>query len=157
MAETIRGMCVLAVFCGLALELAPKGGAKRVLSLLCTAVLMLALLSNLKQLDFSLYAREQTRLRERQISQQADELHERLDRLVIQQELETYILDKAGQAGIGLTGAEFQLSWNREGFWVPAAVTLHGKAAEPEKESISRILSEELGIPEEAQTWSEDE
>ena len=157
--ETVRELCVIAVFCAVLLELIPEGGVRKIMSVLCSAVLILVSLGGVKQLDYDVYAREMSRLREEQAAIELDgeAMRERMNRLVIAQELETYILDKAEELGVPVIGAELSLAWSPEGFWVPRSATIHVKGRSESEHELSRILEAELGIPLAEQEWKRDE
>ena len=44
MNQALRELCLMAVFCGAALRLAPEGAVRRVMNVLVTAVLLICLL-----------------------------------------------------------------------------------------------------------------
>ena len=157
--ETVRELCVIAVFCAVLPELIPEGGVRKIMSVLCSAVLILVSLGGVKQLDYDVYAREMSRLREEQAAIELDgeAMRERMNRLVIAQELETYILDKARELEVPVTHAQFSLRWSSEGFWVPESVELTVSGRTESEEDLRRILEAELGIPSGGQIWKYDE
>ena len=157
--ESIRALCAMAVFSAVLLELMPEGGVRRIASVLASSALILLALGGLGQIDLDYYAREKSRLREEQAVIQAggEAMNERLSRLVIAQELETYILDKAEELGVPVIGAELSLAWSPEGFWVPRSATIHVKGRSESEHELSRILEAELGIPLAEQEWKRDE
>lgn len=159
MTASIRAFCVLAVFCGAALRLAPEGSIKRIMSVLVTAVLLLQLFASLGLRELDTLADDLGRMHEaeQRFSQETDALRQRLDRLVIEDELRTYILNKAEELGIGVAEIELELHWQTEGYWLPRAVTLHGSASEREAAALTRVLSAELGIRAEGLRWIADD
>ena len=62
--ESIRQLCAVSIFCGAAINITPEGGVRRIMQLLCTAALTIAILSPIKEIDFDIYALETARLRE---------------------------------------------------------------------------------------------
>jgi hypothetical protein len=76
-----------------------------------------------------------------------------LDRGIIEQRTEAYILDKARMLGLPLSGAKVAVRWSTEGVWVPESAELTG----PYSETLSRLLAAELGIPAQKQSWRTDE
>lgn len=159
MTASIRGFCILAIFCGTALRLAPEGSIKRIMSVLVTAALLLQLFASLGLRDLDALADDLGRMREseQRFSQETDALRQRLDRLVIEDELRTYILNKAAQQGIDISEIELELHWQTEGYWLPRAVTLHGSASGREAAALARIVSAELGIRAENVRWNEND
>jgi len=155
----IRQLCALSLICGAAMSMTPEGGVKRVAELVCMASLVLAVLSPVRELDFETYAMETARLHEMEaaLTQEAHQAEQRLNRLVIEQEYETYILDKAEELGIENVQAEIQVQWSLEGFWTPYAVIFKSSCTQEEKERLSRSIEQSLGIPYERQQWYADE
>ncbi len=156
MYQGIRELCAVSLLCGAALSILPEGGVKRVAEILCTASLILAVISPLKELDMDAYALENARLHELETSlaQQGQEAGERLKRLVIEQEYEAYILDKAKELNIELGGAEVEVQWSLEGFWMPWGAELSSGCSPEERQRLSDILESDLGIPYERQRWN---
>lgn len=159
MSGTIRSFCVLAVFCGAALQITPEGSVRHILQVLVTAVLLIQLLSGIRSLDSDLLGREIGRLRENEqrFRLETQDVQVRMDRLVIEDELRTYIQNKAGQKGLSVTDIQPELHWETEGCWLPTGLTLRGSGS---RDAISELFSEleaELGIPRERQRWIEDE
>ncbi len=156
MYQGIRELCAVSLLCGAALSILPEGGVKRVAEILCTASLIFAVISPLKELDMDAYALESARLHELETSlaQQGQEAGERLNRLVIEQEYEAYILDKAKELNIELSGAEVEVQWSLEGFWMPWGVELSSGCGQEDRQKLSGILESDLGIPYERQRWN---
>lgn len=156
MYEGIRALCAVSLLCGAALSILPEGGVKRVAEILCTASLILAVLSPIRELDFETYAVKNARLHELEasIAQNGQEAGERLERLVIEGEYETYIMDKAGELGIDNLKTDVEVQWSLDGFWIPYGVALSAECDDESREKLSYILVSDLGIPYERQRWS---
>ena len=156
MSTALRSLCGLSVLFGLALQLAPEGGSKRILSLLCAAVLLSVVLNLPDGFSFSDYAAELARMKEEEqrMLKTGEDVNERLNRLVIAQEYETYIRDRATKLGLELSTVELQFAWSTDGFWVPEAVSIGYSGPESQREKLSLTLQTELGIPQENQDWS---
>ena len=156
MYEGIRELCAVSLLCGAALSMLPEGGVKRVAEILCTASLILAVLSPIKEIDMDSYALESARMHEleTQLARQGEEAEDRLSRLVIEQEYEAYIMDKAGELGIEGLAADVEVQWSLEGFWMPWGVELSSGCSQESRERLSRLLESELGIPYERQRWN---
>lgn len=157
MTEIIHHTCLLAICCGFITELCPKGNVKRLCSLLGTVIVLLYISRFAGAFDEEGLRTELSRLREEQESvlRQGTELRERLDRLVIQQELETYIWDKAAESGAELSEVRVHLIWSTEGFWIPDSVELTLKGKKETASDLVRILEAELGLGPERQIWHE--
>lgn len=158
-ASCIRQLCALSIFCGAAMSMAPEGSVKRVMGVLCSAALILAVIQPLKGMDLSQYALELAKYEEREAEflEGGEDMNDRLNRLVIQEGYETYIKDKATELGIEMRSVSVSAQWNMDGLWVPESVELDGEGAGESKRELSRIIEAELGIPAERQYWSENE
>ena len=151
----ILGLAGTAVICAAAGLLTPRGQVKKVVGLLCGAVMTAALLSPLLKPDMSAYGLKLSEYRAdaAALTEEAEELRQCLDRSIIEEKLEAYILDKAQNQGAEPSAVRVQLRWSTEGFWYPAGAEL----GMPYDETLSRLLEAELGIPRETQTWRTDE
>lgn len=154
MRECIRTLCVLSVVSGVLVSLTPEGGARRILRLLSSVVLLAVIFNSLNALDLSDYGVELARYREREqeLLQNGEELRDELNRLVIEQEYREYIEERAASLFAALESVEITVRWSSEGFWVPESsrICLRTKDA---RDELSRILESELGIPAQKQEW----
>ena len=159
MARCIRELCVLSVFCAAAMQLAPEGGVKRVLSVLCTAALFSTALGAIRDIDYTAYALElaKNREREQRFLAESEDMRERLDRLVIAGEYEAYVMDKASQNGLTPVSAEVGLRWSIDGLWVPDSLELHYRGERRQAEKTAAAVTGELGIAPERQRWIDDD
>ena len=150
----ILGLVGAAVFCAIATELTPKGPVKSVVRCVCGVVMAAALLAPLVELDFPDYALNLARYRASAaaVTAEAEKISDTLNRRVIEETLEAYILDKAQTMGAALTGADVTVRWSTEGVWYPVAVELGGR----ENGALSDWIAAELGIPREEQRWLDD-
>ena len=153
--ESIRQLCAVSLLCGAALSLTPDGGVKKVTQMLCTAVLTLAVLSPLRELDFDVYALETAKLREAEagITANAEKIEDRLNRIVIERQCEEYIMDKAGELGLDGIDVKVQAQWSLEGLWVPYSAQIIAGADEKAASELAGIIRDDLGIPTERQQW----
>lgn len=156
MGESIRILCALSVLCGAALSLCPEGGVKRVLNIACSAALLCVIIQPISEFDDSVYALElaKNRQREEALITAGTELSDSLNRLVIEERYEAYILDKAEKLGLEMSGVSVTAEWSMEGLWVPSSAELRCAENEALRRELSGILEAELGIPAERQQWS---
>ena len=155
MLETIRswllGLTGSAVFCAVATELTPKGPVKRVLQVVCAAVMAAALLRPLTGFDFTEYALNLSRSRAQAaaLTKQGETLAEEWNRRSIEARLRAYILDKARALSCPVSDARVTLRWDGAGFWYPVAVEIEGAYSA----ALSDAVAAELGVSPEAQSW----
>ena len=79
----------------------------------------------------------------------------RIFRLVIEEEIRTYIRDKAEASGLEIVSAEPSLRWSTEGLWIPDSVSILFAGTDSAKTALAKRLEAELGIPLERQQWNE--
>ena len=156
MSEWIRSWVLsltgAALVCAAALRLTPEGRVKGVLRTLCALVMAAALFSPLTR-DAALpdYAAELARCRAAaaELTGEGQALRQELDRGIIEQRMEAYILDKAQSLGTPLDAAKVHLRWSTDGVWLPESAELTG----PYSRTLARVLEAELGVPQSAQSW----
>ena len=158
MMQWIRGLCVLSLLCGLVLCLCPEGGGKRILRFVGSVVLLAYALKSFKGLDWELYAAESAQIRQRQESffSENQAVLRSLDRTVIEESYNAYILDMAHSRGYPLQQAKVTAQWSMEGYWVPHRAVLFGGLTEEERRLLSGWIQTDLGIPWRMQEWRQD-
>ena len=97
MTAALRLLCALAVFCGALLSVMPEGSVKRIAAIGCTAAMLLAVLGALRELDPGDFTLELARYRElgRELAVRSEEVRDRLNRSVIEEEYEASLGDAA--------------------------------------------------------------
>lgn len=157
MSGGIRLLCALSVLCGLALSLAPEGGVKRMMSLCSAVLLMLSMLSLIRDFDIGAYSLEMARYRElgREISAEGEDSRARLQRAVIENECEQYILHRAESMEIRALEASVTARWDSTGCWLPISVELSGNVSEADRETLAEWIETDLGIGKDKQSWRE--
>ena len=143
------------MLCGASLSIIHEGGVKNIMKLLSTAVLTIAILSPIKDLDLDSYALESARIKELEdeLLSGSHEAEEKLNRLYIQQEYNEYIKNEAAQLGIINPEISVLAQWNLEGLWVPYSVQIYADCDKSKADELGRIIRDELGIPYERQLW----
>jgi len=149
----VLGLTGAALLCAAAEKLTPKGRVRSIVHLLGGVILSAALFAPLLEavpedygLNLALY-RESAAA----VSASGEEIARTLDRRIIEEQTEAYILDKARSLGAEIGGAKVTLEWSTEGLWYPVAADLDG----PYHGGLSGILEAELGIPASRQSWRE--
>ena len=89
-----------------------------------------------------------------EIISDADEKQDYLSRTIIEDELETYILDKAKSLDAELVSVEVAVKWGDEGCFYPYEVYLTGNLTQMKQQLLSNSIEAELGVPDERQYWS---
>lgn len=153
-------LSVLAVsfLCALAETLMPKGPVKGVGKLVCGLVLAAAVVSPVARLD--LESGQQwledwdvgLERREEDLKKQVDEEM----KPIIEQEYEAYIVDKAAQLEAACT-ARVECRREEEGLYLPETVWISGSLSQQQREELTGILLEELGLTPEALHYEDGE
>ena len=152
---TLRGICAASIFYGVLLTLLPEGRERSIASLCATASLVTMFLALVVTTNWSGYslALAQTRDAAAVIESNAEKSRSRLNRLVIEQECEEYIMDKATDLGLKLENVEISCSWNREGVWVPDFVVIGAERDTEAGAKLASWIEAELGIEAVRQEW----
>lgn len=138
---------------------ATSGSMKRVLKLIGGVAMAIALLSPLLKFDFAAYAASLQLYNGSAAwdSTAVEETEKRLNRTIIESECSAYILDKAAQLGVPLTGVQVAVQWSTtDGVWYPCAATLTQPAGAEKSAALADIIEADLGISSERQEWRED-
>lgn len=155
MGEMIREICFISLASAVACSIAPENTVKTVLNILSSVILMLIILKPMTSLDMSQYASSLAKYREmeQQLTVDAEDMQERLNRLVIEKEYEAYIKDKATEMNIELAEINIKLEWDTHGYWMPVAVEIGYTNKQDEISKMIDLIEVQLGLPEEKQHW----
>ena len=153
----LLGVTAAALVLALAEALAPEGGAKKVCRLAGGMALLLAAVGPLTGLiDGGLLTRVVDGWRDRARSYEL-ELEEKNDLFylsIIEEETAAYIVDKAKEIGFDCQ-AEVTYGYDEDSVPRPWEVTARGSWTQEQREQLSRLLEEELGVPAERQHYEE--
>lgn len=151
--ETIREICVLSIILGTVCSIAPESPVKTVMAILSSLILMLVILEPVATLDMSAYAASMAKYHEmeKRLSAEGEEMNERLNRMVIEEEYRAYIRDKAKEQGIDLEDIRLEMSWNTDGYWMPTGAELYLGGGGENMPRLGSIIESELGISREKQ------
>lgn len=156
MIELVEKLCVLSVFFGLTVSLMPEGTVKKISPAVAAAAMLLCLMDGIATVDTDGLSMDIARYWElsETLTMDAEALHERLDRNLIEQECQTYIENKAEELGLQNLSVRVAAVWSTEGFWLPEAVSIMGQWSIKEKERLSQMIESQLGIPIQRQEWT---
>lgn len=146
------------VLCALAERLMPPGPVKRAGSVTCGLVLVWAVLSPLTSPDL---ASGQAWLEDywNSLEQRETELRDQVNKgtkAFIEQEYAAYIVDKAAEWGVRCT-ARVECRTGEEGLCLPDRTTVTGSLSGEERSRLSRMIREDLDVPEDRQTYCTEE
>ncbi len=154
----LLSILTVSLLCALADALMPKGPVKNVGKLVCGLVLAAVVLAPMATLDVEC---GQQWLEEFDLGQQQreDDLKKQVNegmKVIIEQEYEAYIVDKAAQLGAVCT-AQVECREEDQGVYLPDRVWISGELSQAQWEELAGVLGQELGLPQEALTYAQGE
>lgn len=158
MRSWILSVTVSAMIIAVAEGMMPEGTVKKVGKLIGGLVLMLGILQPLVRMDVEelfLAANGLTSITvETQEEMQTGS--EEMLKSIIEEELCAYVLDKAQGLGLSCT-LSIRCTIGEDGVPVPDEAELHGSFSSEQRRGMEKLLSEELGIPKERQSYMNEE
>ena len=151
----VKQLCSVSLLCGALMAIAPEGGVKKIMNIICTLILAGMVIAPLTNFDFNVYSFELAsyKEREREFLNSSKDLDKNLSRPVIERYYEEYIMDKAKEFGLSIGEIKVNTRWDSGGFWMPDNVEInHGYSM-----ALSEYIETELGVPTELQQWNDDE
>ena len=154
MRDTLREFVLLAFVCGAANHLCPDGSVKRVLSLLCTGILLCAIVKPIRAFDANVFTEREAEFQSVQaaILQNARTGETLLSRYAMEERCKRYIEQKAASLGFEAE-AKITLQPNGDDTWIPYEAVIRTRAPDEAAAGLGGILREDLGIPDERQVW----
>lgn len=143
----------VALFVALTQSLLPKGGIRRVAGFVGGLVLLLAVVSPVAKLEYADLARSIARIRIETEQTQTGVITGNREILseLIKQRCEAYILEKARELEIS---AEVSVTLDEtEDYPYPISVILKGSFTQTQRETLTAVISQDLGIPARRQEW----
>ncbi len=151
----ILSVVASAVICGSVRTLfGKKGGTATLISALCGIFMAFVLIGPLRELDFSVYGDYFSGFMEeaKAVAQDGENTALQEQRAFIKKETEAYILDKAVSLGADIS---VSVTVSEAAPYAPIKITVKGAVSPYVKKVLKGYLEEQLGIPEEAQSWTE--
>ena len=143
-----------AVLCAVARALMPEGAVKRVGGLVCGLVLLSAALAPAVRLSPAAAEAWLSQLSAGREEGEA-ELRRALEagmKDIIEREFAAYIVDKAAEWGLTVT-AEVECAASEDGLYLPCRAEVAGPLSQADRSRLTGMIREDLGIPEEGQTY----
>ena len=155
--QWLLGVACTALVLAAAEGLAPKGSVKKVCRLAGGLALLLAAVGPLLRLDSGLIARaaEEYWAASQSCEEGLAEKSNLLYQTIIEDNTAAYIVDKAEELGI-LCQAEVTCSNDENGVPCPWEVTARGDWSPEQRDALSRLLEDDLGIPPQRQHFEEE-
>jgi len=151
----IRGIFCAALLCAAALALCPKGRVKTVLSAVCGAIMLCAVIMPISDFDYTLYSQSLAEYRKSaaEFSEEGEEYAQGLNRTYIQEKCAAYIVDKAASLGADIS-ASVLAEWSEAGYFYPVSAVLEGELNDIQRARLSAYIESELGISADMQEWT---
>ena len=150
--QWLLGITAAALAAALAQALTPEGTVKKLLRLTGGLVLLLAVVRPLKGLAPAALPRPGDLVPSVETAETAGE---EVMKTLIAQKVGAYIVDKGSALGCPCT-AQVTVAEDGSGWAVPWSVEVRGQWTAQEKKELSRLIAQELNIPEERQTFLEE-
>jgi hypothetical protein len=160
LAEALRswiiGIAGAAMVTAAAMALTPEGKVKKIVSLICGLMTILALIKPLAGFDYTSFSKYLSQYKRDAAAQSSamDSENENLTRRIIEDKCQAYILDKGKSLGITDLNVTVTAKWSKDGYWYPSGASLKTDADEKTRRQLSQSIEGELGISPEELIWS---
>ena len=153
----VLGLAGAALITCICLMITPEGRVKKVTSLVCGFVLILALIKPLVGFDYTSFSKNYAGLRldAENLGQPLGDVNEKLERTIIEQECSAYIVDKGTALGILNISAEVTAKWSEDGYWYPVSAAITSGADPGAQSKLNGYIESELGISPSEIVWSD--
>jgi hypothetical protein len=140
------------------LTLTPESRTKRVVSVVCGFVVLLALIKPVRGFDYSVFSRSLARLcaEAEEFTAPALTANENLTRRIIEEKYAAYILDKARALGMTDIAVAVTAERGADGYWYPGHVSV-AASDESRRDALMYEIEAGLGVPPEQQSWTKRE
>lgn len=155
--QWLLGVTATALVLALAETLAPEGSAKKVCKLAGGLALLLAAVGPVLGLldgGWIIQAVDGWRGRSQGYGQELEERRDQFYLAIIEEETAAYVMDKARELGFDCE-AEVTYGHDEDGAPCPWEVAARGTWTEKQREELTRLLEEELGVPAQRQYYEE--
>ena len=149
----ILSVVAAATLCACISLLPVKGsGSGKMIAAICGVYMVFVMIAPLKNFDFSLYGDYFSGLNDMVQDAVPDGKNSANDSLsaIITEKTKSYILDKAATLGADIT---VEISLDSSSPPSPSRITIKGAVSPYVKRMLTQYITQQLGIPEEAQTW----
>ena len=154
----LLSVIAVSLLCAVADALMPSGAVKRVGRLVCGLVLIGAILSPLTALDLDGNQRWLEGYLD-SLRSRKSELEETVNgqiKVIIEQNLSAYIVDKAAELGLTCR-ARVECGLSEDGLYLPVRTEVIGSMTADVQSKLVRIIESDLGIPPQSQIYVEEE
>lgn len=152
----VMGITGVSLITGLVMSLTPKGRVRRIASLVCGIAMIATLISPVLSFEYDTYSQllMDYNYNMDSYTENMEEENERLTRLIIQEDVSAYILDKAESLGLENVTVSVNTELDADGSWYPYEMWIEGDYSEAEMKELGNYIEAEFGIPAGRQYWS---
>lgn len=160
MAEALRGWIIglvgAAMVTAVAMTVTPEGKVKKIVSLVCGLMTVVALLKPLVGFDYTNFSKYLTQYKNDAdaFSSEIESENENLKRQIIEDKCQAYILDKGKTLGITDLAVTVTATRGEDGNWYPTSAALTTNADTEARGKLEESIEEDLGLPPEELSWS---
>lgn len=153
LAEYIVSVAAAAILCGILNSVMTGSGPKGVMKLVTGLFLAFCVIRPIMDLHLPDFTELPESIREEaeEAAAEGEALARESMSVSITEQLETYILDRAGSMGLDL---QVQVVLKEDNSWLPDSVILTGDAPAAKQKALTGEIIEALGIPEEDIVWN---
>jgi len=151
----ITGVCVISLFLSILFAIAPEGGPKKMLKLISSIVLIIAIFNPIIKFDDEKLSWSISQYTAKVKDYESKYIYENMKYIedVIQDKTASYILDKINALGFSAS-IEVICEKSDEGFPYPYYVIIKEfNGGEDNKKNIIKFIENELAVPLERQEW----
>jgi hypothetical protein len=152
----IIGIAGAAMVTAAAMAMTPEGKVKKVVSLICGLMTILALIKPISGFDYTAFSKYLAQYKNdaQEYSGAMASKNENLTRRIIEDKCQAYILDKGKSLAITDLDVTVTAEWSKDGYWYPSGASLITNADTEARNKLSRSIEAELGISPEELIWS---
>ena len=154
----IFGIVGAAFIAAVTQAITPENRARRVVSIVCGFVMLLAIIGPIKVFDYSGFRQSLSRYSGDAAfySAQLDEVNENIMRAIIEEQYAAYILDKSDRHGVLAPSVTVTAALTANGeYWYPTMVEITAEATAAQRSTLEYELEVALGVPPGEIIWSE--
>ena len=153
----IYGIVAAAMISAVTLMLSPENKAKRVVSVVCGFMILIALIKPLRDFDYGSFKQNYAALRDdaENFSAPLEEVNENLTRRIIEEKYAAYILDKGTALGIPWLEVTVSVGKTDSELYYPDSVTIKTDGDAAQRNSLAYEIEAGLGIPSGELIWGD--
>ncbi len=153
----IYGIVGAAIISAITLMISPESKVKRVVSVVCGFMILIALIKPLRGFDYGSFRQSYARMADDagDFSAPLDEVNENLTRRIIEEKYAAYILDKGAALGFESLEVTVSAMLTDDGWYYPDFVTIKTGGDDTQKRALAYEIEAGLGVSSEELIWGD--